>query len=61
MTNNIENCYSIIGLINNHWKPVPNKIKDYIRTSKSNGVNDKEIKNSLLSAGWSEEDINKFL
>ena len=38
-----------------------NKIKDYIRTSKSNGVNDKEIKNSLLSAGWSEEDINKFL
>src|SRR3989344_4816555 len=52
------------GMISRKYILTPaneNKIKDYIRTSKSNGVNDKEIKNSLLSAGWSEEDINKFL
>ncbi len=37
ITNNQENCYKILGIINSHWKPVPDKVKDYIKTPKVNG------------------------
>ena len=37
ITDNEENCYKILGLINARWKPVPDKVKDYIKSPKVNG------------------------
>jgi len=32
-----RNCYLVLGLVNNHWPPLPNRIKDYISQPKPNG------------------------
>ena len=55
VTNNIENCYRIIALINNHWKPVPNKIKDYIKTPKYNGY--RSLHTTIYSGGRDSVEI----
>lgn len=33
----VADCYSALGVIHNHWRPVPGKIKDYIAFPKPNG------------------------
>ena len=33
----IADCYSALGIIHSHWRPVPGKIKDYIAFPKPNG------------------------
>jgi GTP pyrophosphokinase len=33
----VSDCYSALGVIHAHWRPVPGKIKDYIAFPKPNG------------------------
>jgi GTP diphosphokinase / guanosine-3',5'-bis(diphosphate) 3'-diphosphatase len=33
----VSECYGVLGILHNHWRPVPGRIKDYIATPKSNG------------------------
>ena len=33
----IADCYTVMGIVHGEWRPVPNKIKDYIASPKPNG------------------------
>ncbi|MBC7836840.1 bifunctional (p)ppGpp synthetase/guanosine-3',5'-bis(diphosphate) 3'-pyrophosphohydrolase [Acetobacteraceae bacterium] len=33
----VADCYRVLGIVNNLWQPLPNKIKDYIAFPKPNG------------------------
>ncbi|MCC7500257.1 bifunctional (p)ppGpp synthetase/guanosine-3',5'-bis(diphosphate) 3'-pyrophosphohydrolase [Candidatus Nomurabacteria bacterium] len=37
MVPTVEDCYRVLGLVNNIYQPLPNKIKDYIAFPKPNG------------------------
>jgi len=36
ITDNLRNCYTILGMLHNLWKPVPGRIKDYIAIPRPN-------------------------
>lgn len=33
----VEDCYKVVGMIHNRWKPQPNRFRDYIAVPKPNG------------------------
>jgi len=33
---NIQSCYSALGVIHTHWRPIPNEFDDYIAAPKDN-------------------------
>ncbi|HPD99000.1 MAG TPA: RelA/SpoT family protein, partial [Candidatus Saccharibacteria bacterium] len=37
ITHTVADCYSALGAVHNHWRPVPGRIKDYIAVPKPNG------------------------
>lgn len=37
IVNTVEQCYQVLGMVHNLWRPVPGKLKDYISVPKPNG------------------------
>jgi len=37
LVDTVSDCYRVLGIANNQWQPLPNKIKDYIAFPKPNG------------------------
>lgn len=37
VTDSVDNCYKILGLVHSHWRPLEGKVKDYIANPKPNG------------------------
>ncbi|MCI0407563.1 MAG: RelA/SpoT family protein, partial [Acidobacteria bacterium] len=37
MTDSVKNCYGILGILHNTWRPVPGRIKDFIAIPRPNG------------------------
>ncbi len=42
-------------------KQVPSQLADYIKNAKASGMNDDQIRQTLLQSGWQLEDINNAL
>ena len=36
ITDSVKNCYAALGVIHNHWRPVPGRIKDFIAMPRPN-------------------------
>ncbi len=36
LVRDVKECYTVLGSIHEHWKPIPGRIKDYIATPKPN-------------------------
>jgi GTP pyrophosphokinase len=36
LTDSVKNCYAALGVIHNHWRPIPGRIKDFIAIPRPN-------------------------
>ena len=36
LVNSVRDCYTVLGIVNNMWKPIPRRIKDFIASPLSN-------------------------
>ena len=49
ITDNVKNCYAVLGVIHNTWRPVPGRIKDFISLPRPNGY--QSLHTSVIAGG----------
>lgn len=55
ITRTIDECYQVLGVIHNLWRPIPNRLKDYIANPKPNGY--QSIHTSIFTGDGSAVEI----
>lgn len=51
----IDDCYKVLGIIHNNWRPIPGEVKDYIAFEKPNGY--QSIHTKILTGDGSVTEI----
>jgi (p)ppGpp synthase/HD superfamily hydrolase len=51
LVDSVDDCYRVLGIVHNLFKPIPGRFKDYIAIPKSNGEMDK-FAESGIAAHW---------
>ena len=52
---NIDECYQVLGVVHNLWRPIPGRLKDYIANPKPNGY--QSIHTSIFTGDGSAVEI----
>lgn len=55
ITKTIDECYQVLGIIHNLWRPIPDRLKDYIANPKPNGY--QSIHTSIFTGDGSAVEI----
>jgi len=55
ITKTIDECYQVLGIIHNLWRPIPGRLKDYIANPKPNGY--QSIHTSIFTGDGSAVEI----
>ena len=51
-TNNHLDCYKALGVINNEFRPIPRKLRDFIANPKSNGYQSLHVRHNLFGRNY---------
>ena len=55
ITQTMQDCYALLGLVQNLWRPVPGRIKDFIAMPRPNGY--KSLHTTLVAEGGHQFEV----